>query len=172
MIEFIKHLLIASILVFIFCGNLNYNPHEVVVFEHAGDENSTIKPLVISTKKIIFPLNKGDIEDLKHLLRRSVITEHDKEVYRNTFYNRVITNTATFSAIVVFITSNKQYYANKTTQIDNTGAETYNVFYNNMEFRIYSKLKRKFFSDLEKYLVQRHCDQQMITQLSKVYFNK
>jgi len=149
-----------------FHNEQNHNAKNVIVFEHTGDERSITKTLLVSIKKIEIPLHTDDYATLKQTTGRSKFTDQEKEWYFNIKYDRLITTYKTFFAIEEFLNRNKEYSINNSTHIDKPGIQSYHILYNGIEYRIYSKLKIKFFNDLKNYLIKERCDLKVAQAIS------
>ncbi len=139
---------------------------KVIIFEHSGNTDSILRPLVICTENIYVPLSQYDIEDLHRIKGESKLTLQEKQHFSDVINNRVVTDKSTFSVIGKFVLSHNDYYANNSTRKDIPGTQSFEIVYNGKVYMVYSKLSHKYLNDLKAYLILCHSDPKIMAQIS------
>ena len=130
------------------------NRKDIIEFSHVGSDSKYIPPLLLSTNKIDIQLRPDQVAELKDMQLHSM--PMTKELYTQSRYDIIITDTLTYNNVLHFIQNNEQYYTN---ELHENGEGRFIIIVENGRIHnLYHNLVNSFFSDLKKYLTFKSCD--------------
>ena len=149
------------------CNKATQITNGTALFVHIGAVRHIYNPLYISTKPVKINLSQEQMEEVKLLSQRNKrdLSEVEKK-YISAKFDRVITDSTTFSLLYSFIINNTKFYTDSRHQNNDPGADSYNIHINGQVYCIYYKNKNDFFDKLEYYLNKNKADNKVIKELS------